>query len=118
MSVGESATVLHRYIIKETLLYEASLIYSITLTYIPTQYAPQGHILSQQDTIIVDSGATHLYIAPSIPHGPPDTSAATISVVTANGQIEIHHQKINCPSLSWQYTSVLRDTSCPPSPAR
>ena len=99
-------------------MYEASLICSITLTYIPTQDAPQRHILAQQDTIIVDSGATHLYIAPSIPHGPPDTSAATISVGTANVQIGMHHQKINCPSLSLQYTSVLRDTSCPPSPAR
>ena len=88
MSVGESATVLHRYIIKETLLYEASLICSPTLTYIPTQDKPQGHILPQQDTSIVDSGETHLYISPSAPHGPPNTSDATISVGTANGQVE------------------------------
>ena len=42
----------------------------------------------QQDTVIVDSGEIHLYIAPSAPHGPPNTSAETISVGTANGQVE------------------------------
>ena len=38
--------------------------------------------------VIVDSGATHLYIAPSAPYVPPDTSAATIRVGKANGQVE------------------------------
>ena len=46
---------------------------------------------------IVDSGATHLYIAPSAPHGPPDTSAATISVGTANGQVEKYSAKSTLP---------------------
>ena len=64
-------TIVHRYPIKEHLLYESSLNCSPTLTYIPTPDAPQ--ILPQQDTGIVDSGATHLYIAPSAPHGPPKT---------------------------------------------
>ena len=45
----------------------------------------QEHILPRKHTGIVDSGVTHLYIAPSAPHGPPITSAATISVGTANG---------------------------------
>ena len=70
----------------EPLLYEASLSYSLTLSYIPTPDAPI--ILPQQDTGIVDSGATHLYIAPSAPHGLPDTSASKISVGTENGQVE------------------------------
>ena len=47
----------------------------------------QEHILPQQKTGIVDSGATHLYISPTAPHGPPDTSSATIKVGTANVQV-------------------------------
>ena len=78
---------MHGYPIKETLLYEASLSCSPTLTYIPTPDAQQGHILPRQDTGIVDSGETNLYITPSVPHGPPDTSSATTSVGTANGQV-------------------------------
>ena len=68
-------------------MYEASLSYSPTLTYMPTPYEQQEYVLPQKHTGIVYSGATHLYIAPSTPHGPPDTSAATISVGTANGQV-------------------------------
>ena len=83
---GTAQTVVHIYPLKEPLLYEAILIYSPTLSYIPTPDAPQ--ILSQQDTGIVDSGATHLYIAPSAPHGIPNTSASKISVGTSNGQVE------------------------------
>ena len=83
---GTEQTVVHIYTVKVPLLYEASLICSPTLNYIPTPDAPW--IIPQQDTGIVDSGATHLYIAPSAPHGPPDTSDATISVGTENGQVE------------------------------
>ena len=50
----------------------------------PTQNEQQEHILPQQHTGIVDSGATYLYISPTAPHGPPDTSAATIKVGTAD----------------------------------
>ena len=64
----------------------------------PTSDAQQQHILPQQDTVIVDSGATHLYIAPSTPHGPPDTSAATISVGTVNGQVEKSSAKATLPT--------------------
>ena len=69
-------------------MYEASLIFSPTLTYMPTSEEQQRHILPRQHMGIVDSGATHLYIAPSASHGLPDTSAAPISVGTANGQVE------------------------------
>ena len=69
-------------------MYEASLSCITTLAYMPIPDDQQEHILPQQDTGIVDSGATHLYIAPSAPYGPPDTSSATISVGTANGQVE------------------------------
>ena len=67
-------------------MYESSLSCIPTLSYIPTPDAPR--ILPQQDTGIVDSGATHLYITPSAPHGPKDTIASTISVGTANGQVD------------------------------
>ena len=76
----------------------------------PTQYEGKEHILPQQHTRIVDSGATHLYIAPSSPHGPPDTSAATIKVGTANGQIEISAKKIPYIFRNWQQTSLQRYT--------
>ena len=69
-------------------MYEASLSCSPTLMYMSTPHEQQEHILPQQHTGIVDSGATHLCISPSAPHGPPDTSAVTVSVVTANGQVE------------------------------
>ena len=90
-------TVIHRYPIKETFLYEDSLSYSPTLTYIPTPDAQQGRILQQQYMGIVYSGATHLYIFPSAPYGPSDTSAATIIVGTANGQVENPSSKATLP---------------------
>ena len=85
---GTAQRVVHIYPLKEPLFYEASLICSPTLRYITTPDAPQRHIIPQQDTGVVESGATHLYIDPSAPHGTPDTSAATISVGTLNGQVE------------------------------
>ena len=63
----------------------------------PTPDAQQEHILPQQDTGIVDSGATRLYIAPSTPHGLPEKVAATISVGTANGQVEKSSAKATLP---------------------
>ena len=63
----------------------------------PTQYEKKEHILPQQHTGILDSGATHLYIAPTAPHGPLDTSAATIKVGTANGQVETPAAKCTIP---------------------
>ena len=79
-------TVVHTYPIKEPLLYEASLRCIPTLSYILTPYSPR--ILPQQDRGIVESGATQLYISPSAPHVPPDTSASKISVVTADRRVE------------------------------
>ena len=68
-------------------MYEDSLSCSPTLMYMPTPDEQQEHIIPKQHTGILDSGTTHLYIAPSAPHDPPNTSAATISVGTANGQV-------------------------------
>ena len=69
-------------------MYEASLICSPILTYMPTPDEQPEHILPQQHTGIVDSDATHLYTAPFTPHSPPNTSTVTISVCTENGQVE------------------------------
>ena len=83
-------------------MYEASLSCSPTLKYMPTQNEKQEHTLPQQHTRIVDSGATHIYIAPTPPHGPPETSAATIKVDTANGQVETSAAKatLHIPQLA------------------
>ena len=78
-------------------MYEASLSCIPILTYMPPQNYNQEHILPQQHTGIVDSGATYLCIAPTAPHGPPDTSAATIKVGTANGKVETLAEKDTLP---------------------
>ena len=88
---------MHRYPINEPLLYGSSLRCSTNLTYLPTPDAQQEHILPQEETGIVDPGETHLYIALSPPHGPPDTSASTISEGTANGQVENSSEKATLP---------------------
>ena len=99
---------MHSYPIKETLFYEAILSFSPTLAYMPTPDAQQEHILPQQEMGIVDSGATHLYTAPSAPHGPPDTSAATISVGTENGQVENSSAKaiLSIPQLAADFPTT------------
>ena len=82
-------------------MYEASLSCSPTLTYMPTPENQQVHIVPRQHTGIEDACATHLYITPSAPHGPPDTSIAKISVGTANGKVENYQQKLHYhPSVS------------------
>ena len=66
-------------------MYEAILIYSPTRnTYIPKLSEENKKNLLPEHTVIVDSGATHLYIAPNAPHGPLNTSATKIIVCTAN----------------------------------
>ena len=71
-------TVVHKPPNKENLMYETNLIYSPTQTYVPKISEENENNLSQQHTGIVDLGATRTYIAPNAPHGPLDTSAATI----------------------------------------
>ena len=78
-------------------MYEASLSCSPTLTYMPTQNEKQKHILPNQHTGIVDSGATYLYISPTVSHWPPDISASKIKVGTANGQVETSAAKATLP---------------------
>ena len=105
---GTAQIVIRRYLIKEPLLYGDSFSCIPTLTYMPTPYAQQGHILPQQDTNIVESGETHLYISLSAPHVPPDTSAATISSDTANWQVENSSSKatLSIPQLASEFQTM------------
>ena len=66
---------------------EAIFSCSPTQTYLPKISEENEKSLPQQHTGIVDSGATHFYIAPNAPHEPLDTSAATIKVGTVNEQV-------------------------------
>ena len=68
MTVGHRKTVVHKPHNRENLIYEANLSCSTTLMYMPTLYEENKNSLPQQHTEIVDSGATHLYIAPNAPH--------------------------------------------------
>ena len=78
-------------------MYETSLSFGTNQTYTPTLYDENKNILPQQHMGIVDSGTTHLYIAPNVPTRPLDTSAATIKVGTANGQVSTSAEKANLP---------------------
>ena len=44
--------------------------------------------ISTNDTGVVDSGASHIYIAPSAPHGPPDITTPTVHVGTSTGTVQ------------------------------
>ena len=94
---GTAKTVVNKPPNKETLMYEASLSCSPTQTYMPTLYEENENSLPQQYTGILDSGATHLYIAPNAPHGPLDTRAATIKVGAANGKVATSAAKSTLP---------------------
>ena len=77
------------------LMYEASLSCS------PTRktYVSEGNenSLPPEQTVIVDSGATHLYIAQNAPHGQLDTTTSKIRVGTINVQVEISTAKTTLP---------------------
>ena len=70
-------------------LYKDKLMHEDSLSCIPTRktYNSEENENSQlpEHTVIVDSGATHLYIGPNAPHGPLDTRASRIRVGTENG---------------------------------
>ena len=89
-------------------MYEVSLIYSPIHTYIPKISEENENSLPQQHTVIVDSGATQLYIAPNAPHGPIDTSAATIKVGTANVQVATSAAKstLHIPKLAAEFPTM------------
>ena len=70
---------------KEKLQYEASLSCSPTNNaYVSDK--TNKHLPPQQPGIL-DSGATHIYIAPNTPYEKTDTTGKNIRVGTANGQV-------------------------------
>ena len=85
-------TAVHRNYIKEHLSYEASLLCSLTPTYIAAiltkTTAAARRFLPQSNMGTIDTVANNLYIAPSASHGPPSTTVSQISVGTATGHVE------------------------------
>ena len=76
-------------------MYEASLSFSPTRkTYISEE---KENRLPPEQTVIVDSGATNLYIAPNASHSQLYTSASRIRVGAANGQVAISTSKARLP---------------------
>ena len=70
---------------KEKLQYEASLRFSPTNNaYVSNK--TDKHLPPEQ-TGMVDSGATHIYIAPNAPYEKMNTTGKHIRVGTANGQV-------------------------------
>ena len=79
-------------------MYEASLSCSPTFhTYIPKLLEENENSLLQEHTGIVDSGATHLYIAQNAPHGTLDTGTTKIRAGTENGQVATSAAKATLP---------------------
>ena len=76
-------------------MYEASLSCSPTIK----SYVSEGNkdSLPPKQTGILDSGATHLYIAPNGPYGQLDITEKKIRVGNANGQVEISTAKAMLP---------------------
>ena len=89
-------------------MYESSLRCSPTQTYVPQISEENVNSLPLQHTVIVDSGATHFYIAPNAPHGPLDTSDATIKVGTYNGQVATSAAKatLSIPQLTADFPTM------------
>ena len=87
-------------------MYEASLSCS------PTRktYVSEGNenSLPPEQTGIVDSGATHLYIAPNAPYDQLDTTASTIIVGTTNGQVALSTVKatLTIPQLAADFPTA------------
>ena len=79
----------------------------------PTKKPPiTCYFLSTKDTGIVDPVSSHIYIAPSAPHGPPDTTTPTVSIGTATGKVQRPSAttSILIPCLKIIY--LPQDTSC------
>ena len=71
--MGPSKTVVLNNHNKDNLMYEASLSCSTTTkTYVSNR---EENSLPPDQTGIVDSGATHMYIAPNIPYGQMNATA-------------------------------------------
>ena len=82
--VGTAKTVVLNNTNKDNLMHEDSLRCSpTTKTYVSDR---EENSIPPDQTGIVDSGATHMYIAPNAPYGQMNTTAKKLKVGTANGQ--------------------------------
>ena len=45
--------------------------------------------LSLNDTGVLESGASNIYISPSASHGPSNTTTTTVRIGTATGQVQL-----------------------------
>ena len=80
---------------KEKLQYEASLSCSPTNNLYVSNKTDKH--LPPEKKGIVDSGATHIYIAPNATYVKMDTTGKNIRVGTANGQVENSTSKATLP---------------------
>ena len=107
--MGTAKTVVLKHPNKEHLMYEASLSCIPTCNmYIPKLLEENLNSLLPEHIGIVDSGATHLYIAPNAPHGPLDTSTTKIRVVTENGKVATSAEKatLTIPQLAADFPTT------------
>ena len=82
---GTAKTVVLNNPNKDNLMYEASLSYShTTKSYVSNK---KENCLPPDKTGILDSVATHMYIAPNAPYGKMNTTEKQIRVGTSNGQV-------------------------------
>ena len=80
---------------KDNLMYESSLNCSpTTKTYVSKR---EENSVQADQTGIVDSGATHMYIAPNVTYGEMNTTTKKIRVGTANGQVAISKATATLP---------------------
>ena len=100
---GGAEIVVHRNPVREILSYEAILCCIPPPSSIPTlptnTMTEAWRYLPQLDTGVVESGATHLYIDPTSPHGPPNTSTPHICVDMATRNIERSSATASLPIL-------------------
>ena len=83
--MGPAKTVVLNNTNKDNLMYEDSLSCSpTTKTYVSNR---EENSLPPDQTGIVDSGATHMYIEPNAPYGQINTTTKKIRVGTSNGQV-------------------------------
>ena len=93
--MGPAKTVVLNNPNKDNLMYEASLSCSpSTKTYVSNR---EENSLPPDQTGIVDSGATHMYISPNAPYVQMNTTAKKIRVGTANGQVASSTATVTLP---------------------
>ena len=93
--MGTDKTVVLNNPNKDNLTYESSLSCSHTRNFFLSEGSENS--LPPEQTGIVDSSATNLYIAPNVPYGKLNMTAKNIRVGTANGQVAISTSHATLP---------------------